>query len=158
YMSPEQAEGHKLDARSDIFSFGSVLYEMITGRPAFTGESQISTLSAILQQEPKPLEGVPADLDKIIRRCLRKDAARRFQHMDDLKVALEELREEFESGALKPAVKEKSEGRFPKGIWAPVLALIAAGALWWPRPAPEHVEPFRKTPLTSYPGSELQPT
>src|SRR5262249_43188863 len=47
---------------------------------------------------------------------------------------------------------------FPKGIWAPVLALIAAGALWWPRPAPEHVEPFRKTPLTSYPGSELQPT
>src|SRR5439155_21269634 len=100
YMSPEQAEGRRVDARSDIFSFGSVLYEMVAGQRAFTGESRLSTLSAILKEEPKAPAGVPADLEKIIRRCLRKDAARRFQHMDDLKVALEEVREDSESGKL----------------------------------------------------------
>ncbi len=83
YMSPEQVEGKKLDARSDVFSFGSVLYEMSTGRRAFQGETKLSTLSAILQGEPKPAgelgTTVPRDLEKIIRRCLRKDPERRFQ-------------------------------------------------------------------------------
>src|SRR6266852_7051487 len=85
YMSPEQAEGKPVDARSDIFSFGSVLYEMTTGRRAFHGDSQIATLSAILKEEPKPASGlvpdVPRDLEMIINRCLRKDPARRFQYM-----------------------------------------------------------------------------
>ena len=58
YMSPEQAEGKKLDARSDIFSFGSVLYEMVTGRQAFRGDSKMSTLAAILHKEPKPVSEV----------------------------------------------------------------------------------------------------
>ena len=110
YMSPEQAEGRKLDVRSDIFSFGSVLYEMVTGNRPFEGGTRMSILSAILKEEPKPLAGVPADLEKIIRRCLRKDPARRFQHMDDLKVALEEVREDSESGRL-PAQPRKSNGR-----------------------------------------------
>ena len=64
YMSPEQAEGRKLDVRSDIFSFGSVLYEMVTGQRAFVGESRMSTLSAILKDEPKAPDAVPADLEK----------------------------------------------------------------------------------------------
>src|SRR2546422_531764 len=80
YMSPEQAEGKKIDARSDIFSFGSVLYEMITGRRAFLGDSRTSTLSAILHQEPKPLaellEAVPPALGRIITQCLRQGPAR----------------------------------------------------------------------------------
>jgi serine/threonine protein kinase len=83
YMSPEQAEGKKVDGRSDIFSFGSVLYEMVTGRRAFHGDSKLSTLSAILKEDPKPVSGitpdVPRDLEKIISRCLRKDPHRRFQ-------------------------------------------------------------------------------
>jgi eukaryotic-like serine/threonine-protein kinase len=91
YMSPEQAEGKKVDARSDIFSFGSLLYEMVTGRPAFHGDSRLSTLSAILKDDPKPLNsvvpGVPRELERIISQCLRKNPERRFQHMDDLKVA-----------------------------------------------------------------------
>src|SRR5207245_1284602 len=74
YMSPEQAEGKTVDARSDIFSFGSVLYEMVTGRRAFHGDSKLSTLSAILKEEPKPVTriapDVPRDLGKIIARCL----------------------------------------------------------------------------------------
>ena len=77
YMSPEQAEGKKVDARSDIFSFGSVLYEMVTGQKAFQGDSKMSTLAAILNQEPKPISqlvpGIPRDLEKIIKRCLRKE-------------------------------------------------------------------------------------
>src|SRR5207248_4994056 len=90
----------------------SVLYEMVTGRRAFAADSKMSTLSAILKEEPKPPEGVPPDLEKIIRRCLRKDPARRFQHMDDLKVALEEVREDSESGRLTPPASErKRKGR-----------------------------------------------
>src|SRR5690348_12492368 len=97
YMSPEQGEGKKVDDRSDIFSFGSMLYEMVTGRQAFHGDSKLSTLSAILKDDPKPVSAVaidiPRDLEKMINRCLRKDPDRRFQHMGDVKVALQELRE-----------------------------------------------------------------
>ena len=100
YMSPEQVEARKLDARTDIFSFGAVLYEMLSGRKAFTGTSQISTLSAILREDPPMPENLSPDVDRVLRRCLRKDPSKRFQHMDDLRVALEELREESESGAL----------------------------------------------------------
>ena len=95
YMSPEQAEGRKVDGRSDIFSFGSVLYEMVTGRKAFTGESRLSVLAKILNEEPTPPSRVSAlvsiDVEKTILRCLRKDPARRYQTMADLKVALEDL-------------------------------------------------------------------
>ena len=102
YMSPEQAEGKPVDARSDIFSFGSVLYEMVTGRRAFQGDTAMSTLSAILKDEPKPVSqiagDVPPEVERLISRCLRKDPARRVQHIDDLKVALEELLEESTSG------------------------------------------------------------
>ncbi len=101
YMSPEQAEGKQLDARSDIFSFGSVMYEMLTGKRAFQKQSTSSTLGAIIHEEPEPLGAeIPQEISRIIARCLRKDPAHRFQHMDDVKVALEELKEESESGKL----------------------------------------------------------
>jgi serine/threonine protein kinase len=97
YMSPEQVEGKNVDARSDIFSFGAMLYEMLCGRRAFAGESKLSTLSAILHREPAPLRQFSPDLapelERIVARCLRKDASRRIQHMDDVKLALEELEE-----------------------------------------------------------------
>ena len=96
YMSPEQAQGTKVDARSDIFSFGSVLYEMTTGQHAFHGETKLSTLSAILDKEPRPVSAIakeaPPELEKLIARCLRKDPERRIQHMGDVKIALEELK------------------------------------------------------------------
>ena len=100
-VTSEQAEGKEIDARSDIFSLGAVLYEMVTGRRAFQGDSKLSTLSAILKEEPGPVPAeVPRDLEKIIVRCLRKDPSRRFQHAGDLKLALLELKEESDSGKL----------------------------------------------------------
>jgi serine/threonine-protein kinase len=91
YMSPEQAEGKPVEARSDIFAFGTVLYEMVSGRRAFHRESGISTLAAIVRDEPAPLPEAPADLQRIVSRCLRKSAAERYQSAAELKGALQEV-------------------------------------------------------------------
>jgi serine/threonine-protein kinase len=88
YMSPEQAAGQPADARSDIFAFGAVLYEVLTGTRAFRGESFLTTIGAVLHQEP-PAFGAPPDLERIVRRCLRKNPADRFQSAADLRHALE---------------------------------------------------------------------
>jgi Tol biopolymer transport system component/tRNA A-37 threonylcarbamoyl transferase component Bud32 len=121
YMSPEQAEGKKLDARSDIFAFGSVLYEMMTGRRAFAGDSKLSIMSAVLYKQPQPLDAsapdVPPDLDKVIRRCLKKDPARRWQNMADVKIALEELLEEMSSGE--------------PGVTSAATVVSAGNRRWW---------------------------
>jgi TolB-like protein/Tfp pilus assembly protein PilF len=87
YMSPEQAEAKPVDARSDIFSFGLVLYEMLSGRRAFTGDSAIAIMAAILHKEPEPIEAPPA-LQDILARCLRKSPAERFSSITQVKDAL----------------------------------------------------------------------
>ena len=95
YMSPEQAAGRPVDGRSDIFSLGLVLYEMLSGQRAFGGETPISTIAAILHREPRPLKEVapqtPRDLDRIVARCMRKEPDQRFQSAVDLRLALEDL-------------------------------------------------------------------
>jgi serine/threonine protein kinase len=144
YMSPEQAEGHRLDARSDIFSFGSVLYEMATGQKAFQGASKISTLASVIHQEPTPpreIAGqVSPELERIILICLRKDKTRRFQHMQDLRVLLQQLKDEFDAGKL-PLIAPVSAPATARSLrWiVPGLALaLAAGAAYWLlRPAPD---------------------
>jgi eukaryotic-like serine/threonine-protein kinase len=98
YMSPEQARGEKVDARSDIFSFGVVLYEMISGALPFEGETATEMLGAILKDEPKPLNKtqVPAAMEKIIGKCLRKDRNKRYQTIKDALVDLLDLKQELE--------------------------------------------------------------
>ena len=170
YMSPEQAAGKPIDARSDIFSFGSVLYEMVTGQRAFQGDSKMSTLAAVLNQDPKPASeisrAVPHDLEKIINRCLRKDPTRRFQHMADLKVALEELKEESDSGLLGVGEATSSLGK-PRRVstlqWVAVaMAAIALGAaVWFWLGRSGSVQPegsLTALPLTTYPGWEFSPS
>jgi len=87
YMSPEQLQGKEVDARSDLFSFGCVLYEMLTGKRAFEGESAASVIAAILEREPAPLTVAPP-LERIVKRTLAKDPDQRFQTARDLKAAL----------------------------------------------------------------------
>ncbi len=89
YMSPEQADGRPVDARSDMFSFGAVLYEMLSGQKAFSGASSVSTLAAVLHMDPQPLAGVTPELQNIVFRCLRKDPNLRYQRTAELKQALE---------------------------------------------------------------------
>jgi serine/threonine-protein kinase len=104
YMSPEQAQGKKVDTRSDIFSFGVVLYEMATGVRAFPGDSALSTLSAILRDDVRPVmeasPDAPPQLDKVIQRCLRKNPDERWQTMKDVQMALSALKHESDSGML----------------------------------------------------------
>jgi serine/threonine-protein kinase len=89
YMSPEQAEGKPIDTRSDIFSFGSVLHEMLSGRRAFRGESNLAILTSVLREKPEPVPGIPANLQNVVSRCLQKDSNLRIQSAVELKLALE---------------------------------------------------------------------
>jgi len=165
YMSPEQAQGKKVDARSDIFSFGAVVYEMVTGSRAFQGDTRASTLAAVLKDEPKPpsqiTAGLPKEVERLIRRCLQKDPARRVQHMDDVKVALEELKEESDSGALAAVTAPTQTRRWrwwlPVGIACTVL--LAALVAWlWLRPAEPPRGDLAAVPLTTSSGIETQPS
>ncbi|MEO8596942.1 MAG: protein kinase [Candidatus Solibacter sp.] len=164
YMSPEQAEGKKVDARSDIFSFGAVLYEMLTGKRAFQGDSKMSTLAAVLRSQPEPLEkaadGVPRELARIVQRCLRKDPDERAQSMADLRIALKDLKEESESGLLVGVAAPARKTLKRWWIGTGVVALAALGSAAWlaysGKSAPE--APLQATLLTSYPGLEYSPS
>lgn len=104
YMSPEQAQGGKVDIRSDIFSYGCVFYEMLTREKAFHGASGLETLTAILRDEPRPFPDAleaPEDVREVVLRCLRKDPDQRYQTMSDVKAALEQLYFASRSGILQ---------------------------------------------------------
>ena len=127
YLAPEVLQGVDADARSDIFSFGCVLYEMVTGRHAFGGKSQLSVLTAILEKEPEPIGAtppVPPMLDRVIRGCLAKDPSERLQSAHDLLMDLRWIAES--AGDL-----EVKKGREIKKSWAAwgVVALVALVAL-----------------------------
>jgi serine/threonine-protein kinase len=92
YMSPEQAEGKPIDARSDVFSVGSVLYEMLSRKRPFRGQTNLAILSAVLREEPEPLQGIPPNLKDVISRCLKKDQDVRIRSARDLQLALEACR------------------------------------------------------------------
>lgn len=123
YMSPEQAEGKRVDARSDIFSFGSVLYEMLTGKRAFEGRSGISTLSSILRDDVRPMAEaaptVPPLLEQIVLRCLAKEPTARWQSMQEIEVALFTLQRQLDpDGRFAPPI--------PTGPLPPVSPLPLA--------------------------------
>jgi Tol biopolymer transport system component len=137
YMSPEQVEGKPLDGRSDIFSLGAVLYEMLTGRRAFDGKSQLSVASAILEKEPAPISSIkPASspiLEHVIRRCLAKDPEERWQTARDVQFALG-LAEEPQT---LPRARAASSLAW---IIAAAASILAVAGLWWNLHRPEFEE------------------
>ena len=164
YMSPEQAEGKAVDARSDIFSFGAVLYEMLTGHKAFGRDSSIKTLAAVLNEEPPPAsslaDGVPPEVERVLARCLRKDPQRRWQTMSDLKIALQDLKEDSASGRLQAVPQAVRKRRSPALIAAVALALVAAAALALKLALRKPAGPveYEIAPLTFDSGQTLMPT
>jgi eukaryotic-like serine/threonine-protein kinase len=111
YMSPEQAQGHPVDSRSDIFSFGALLYEMITGERAFHGSSGLATLTAVLRDDPdgfsKTSVDAPTEMQDAVMRCLRKDPDQRYQSMADVKNSIEQIYFASRSGVMQ----------FSSGVW-----------------------------------------
>jgi Tol biopolymer transport system component len=145
YMSPEQVEGKEVDGRSDIFSLGAVLYEMLTGQRAFEGRSQLSVASAILEKEPAPISAVkpltPATLDHTIRRCLAKDPEERWQTARDLAQELKWIPQSGSQAGMPSVAPFRSKASLGWGL-AALAALIAVflGILFVRRrPAPERV-------------------
>ena len=177
YMSPEQAQGSGTDHRTDIWSFGVVLYEMITGRHPFRGDYEQAVVYSIINEEPEPLTAlrtaVPMQLEDYVSKCLAKDPGRRYQNAPDLIVDLEALAEKLRGskskviiGRAAPAVSADQTYEPPKRRMAWVAlaaaAAIAAGSGWWIRgwmtadapQAPRHT----LTQLTFDGGLTYQPT
>lgn len=141
YMSPEQLEGKPVDHRTDIFSLGVILYEMVTGQRPFKGESAAATMSAILRDEPAPVSEVrrnlPRQLGRIVNRCLQKQPDDRYQTARGVRNDLRELEREVDhdSSATRAAAPDTGRRRMPWPWLAPLAALllVAAVAIWWPR-------------------------
>jgi Tol biopolymer transport system component len=140
YMSPEQAQGQPVDARTDIFSLGVVLYETLSGRPAFQGDTTAAIVAAALRDDLSPIgsfvASTPRALERTVMRCLAKDPRHRYQHALDLKAALEDLREDLAAPAParhgeldQPVQAGRTRWLRPLALTAAALALSAAGYL-----------------------------
>jgi Tol biopolymer transport system component len=136
YLSPEQAKCEHVDARSDIFSFGAVMYEMFTGKRPFERESNVEMLSAVVKEHPRKVRSIvkelPATLERIIGQCLEKKVDRRFQRMEDVRNALEDVRQHDTIERLLAARRQPSWhlGKLLLAAGLPAI-LAAGGVLWW---------------------------
>jgi Tol biopolymer transport system component len=168
YMSPEQARGEGLDARTDLFSLGVVLYEMATGRPAFPGTTSAVIFEAILNKAPtSPVRlnpEVPDELERILNRLLEKDRDLRYQSAADLRSELKRLQRDSDAGrsaahhvVRRGAIMARSRGWLPAAAVALLLAVAAITFVVW-RSQEVPLPPPRVTPLTSYTGEEVDPS
>ncbi|HSE36306.1 MAG TPA: protein kinase, partial [Blastocatellia bacterium] len=169
YLSPEQARGERVDHRADIFAFGAIFYEMVSGQRAFGGKSSIEVMSAILKEDPPQLSEtsgkIPPQLERILVRCLEKKPEQRFQSTSDLSFALESLsgtRSETAAVAAETSAAQRpgrrSLGRRWMALAAMTLLLAAAIAIWQAQPSGELWEnPLANAHIervTDFPGTE----
>ena len=159
YMAPEQLEGHEADVRSDIFAFGAVVYEMVTGKKAFVGESRASLIAAILERQPAPISELqplsPPALERLVKKCLAKKADARWQSAADLAENLRWLVADSSASASTVASVETTTPRRHPWMWAAVtvavVGIVSLGGWWWgirERPAPAGATDVRHTQLT----------
>jgi serine/threonine protein kinase/tetratricopeptide (TPR) repeat protein len=139
YMSPEQIAGNPIDHRSDQFSFGSILYEMITGRRPFDRATQVETMTAVLREEPTPLKSliseVPLELIRITERCLQKEKAERYDSTADLAHDIRELRDRSSTDATPlPRTDFRKTSRIRKTAVAAATAAVLIALLWLASP------------------------
>ena len=138
YMAPEQIEGRRVDARADIFAFGAVLHEMLTGKRAFGGESRASVIAAILKEDPQPIQSdaaLPFGLDRVIRKCLAKDPDDRWQTAGDLRDELIWIAGQSQSGSQQSGATTSANAPSSRVAWT-VAAIALTGlvaAVGWPR-------------------------
>ncbi len=135
YMSPEQVRGEELDGRSDIFSFGTVFYELLSGRRPFEAKSTAEVISAILTREPPPINRSTqvhsgSGEETLIRKCLEKDASLRYQSMGDLIADLAQIRREYDSGEVRPAVRPEVRSASAATTEKPKTATRTPGRKW----------------------------
>ncbi len=166
YMSPEQLQGKPGDSRSDIFSFGLVLYEMLTGKRGVTGEDPASAISQIMLGSAPKLDTsehhLPATLGRVVHRCLEKKPEDRWQSTRDIQWVLQELLDAPESVLSEPSgqlLSSKSSTISKLALMAVSVLplLLAGGAWWWLKVRPPDVSEWRVRPLTAYSGLESMP-
>jgi eukaryotic-like serine/threonine-protein kinase len=153
YMAPEQLEGREADARTDIFAFGATLYEMATGRKAFSGKSQASLISSIMKEEPAPVSTIqpmtPPAFDRVVRTCLAKDPEDRFQTAHDVKLQLQWVAEGGSQAGAPSVVTARRRNRERVAWIIAAAAIVAAGlaTFGYLRRAPVEVRPMRSSIL-----------
>jgi hypothetical protein len=137
YMAPEQYEGKEADERSDIFAFGCVVYEMVTGKRCFDGKTKASLIASVLGGEPAPMSTLvpvtPPALERLVKRCIEKDPEDRYQSMRDVVLDLRSI------GAGGTEVKAQAKGLLHTQVWivaGVVVAVVAALGAWMLKPAP----------------------
>ncbi|HEY7547155.1 MAG TPA: LpqB family beta-propeller domain-containing protein, partial [Blastocatellia bacterium] len=174
YMSPEQAEGVEVDHRSDLFSLGVLMYELLTGVVPFKGGSTVSTLDAIMYLQPASLssvnQNVSAEMERIVNRALEKDRDLRYQTANDLRAELKRLQRELDSSSIKSGAASSRPKKTQPSVSKPVIAIMAGAiltlailsfVLWLNRS--ENIEPSpwleaRSTQITDFPHEEFFPS
>lgn len=158
YMSPEQVRGEPVDARSDIFAFGAVLYEMLTGRRAFSRDTTVETMAAILKEDPPDPSGsalmLPSSLERVVRRCLEKRADERFHSAHDLGLAIEALAgasTTSREAAVATTPSKRLIGWPERAAWLALAVVVVAAAVWL-RPGPMPARTVSRFGIPAPPG------
>ena len=164
YMAPEQLEGRECDARTDIFAFGLVLYEMATGKRIFSGSSQAELIAQVMRCEPALDDLAPPQFVHLVERCLAKDRVNRWQTASDVKLEIEWIEKSLTAPpavtTLVEPIKRLRKGKVAAALLtlAALIVIVGLGWFWWMRRTQPQPAAMKLIPLTTYPGIEQQPS